>query len=267
MSLTAYIPQARDVKVHWRLLDGGVDAARLVWILLDRAGSAGISAGWLYTPDETQDGAEAFIARYAPGAHEDSRGHLGYELTLVLAGELHDDHGTVYRPGTLVVEPPGSVRRFTSPGGCAALVVREKGLSAGTSQPRRAQSAPAEVHRCLFSNPGSAGSGLSFQEYAQPGREAVGAHGLYTAEQTGPGGAEAYIARFGRGSHGDLHRHRGFELMFVLDGELRNDNGDVYGPGSLVVERPRSVHQVSSEYGCVVLVVREKRTVPVARNY
>jgi quercetin dioxygenase-like cupin family protein len=124
------------------------------------------------------------------------------------------------------------------------------------------------VHRglsstSLSSHPGSAGSGLSFEEYVQPGREAVGAHWLYTGEQTGPDGAESYVARFGPGAHGDLHRHLGFELLFVLDGELHNDNGDVYGPGSLVLERPGSVHQVSSEHGCVVLVVREKRTIPL----
>ena len=112
-----------------------------------------------------------------------------------------------------------------------------------------------EVHRRLF-NLDSSGSGLSFEDYVQPGREAVGAHWLYTGEQTGPNGAEAYVARFGPGAHGDLHRHLGFELLFILDGELHNDNGDVYGPGSLVIERP-----VSSEHGCAMLVIREKRTV------
>ena len=120
-----------------------------------------------------------------------------------------------------------------------------------------------EVHRRLF-NPDPSGSGLSFEDYAQPGREAVGAHWLYTGEQTGPDAAESYVARFGPGAHGDLHRHLGFELLFILDGELHNDNGEVYGPGSLVMERPGSVHQVSSELGCVMLVVREKRTVALA---
>jgi anti-sigma factor ChrR (cupin superfamily) len=263
MSLTKYTPQTRDVTVHQRLLDGGLDAARFDWAPLDRAGNAGISVEWLYTADETADGAEACVARYAPGAHEDSHGHLGYELTLVLDGELRDN-GDVYPAGTLIAEPPGSVHQFTSPGGCAVLVVREKGVRAVASRARSTQSTHTEVHRCLFSTPGSCGSRLSFQEYVQPGREAVGAYWLYASEQTGPNGAEAYVARFGPGSHGDLHRHLGFELLFVLDGELRNDNGDVYGRGWLVVERPDSVHQVSSEHGCVVLVVREKRTMALA---
>ncbi|MFM9615550.1 AMP-binding protein [Streptomyces niveiscabiei] len=101
---------------------------------------------------------------------------------------------------------------------------------------------------------------LPWQAYVQPGREAVDVHWLYTAEETGPDGAEAYLARFGPGAHGDLHRHLGFELIVVLDGELRNDNGDAYGPGCLVLEKPGSVHRVTSPRGCTLLVIREKRT-------
>ncbi|WP_051812843.1 AMP-binding protein [Streptomyces sp. NRRL S-340] len=101
---------------------------------------------------------------------------------------------------------------------------------------------------------------LPWQAYIQPGRQAVDVHWLYTAEETGPDGAEAYLARFGAGAHGDLHRHLGFELIVVVDGELHNDNGDVYGPGCLVLEKPGSVHRVSSPHGCTLLVIREKRT-------
>ena len=139
MTPTTYIPQTRDVKVYQRLLDGGLDAAQFDWVPFDRAGNAGISVEWLYTANETTDGAEACIARYAPGAHDDLHEHLGYELTLVLDGELHNDNGDVYQPGTLVVERPGSVHRFTSSAGCTVLIVREKGLIADISEARRTQ--------------------------------------------------------------------------------------------------------------------------------
>jgi acetyl-CoA synthetase len=112
------------------------------------------------------------------------------------------------------------------------------------------------------------GSGLTnghiqWRPYVQPGREAVDVHWLYTANETGPDGAEAYLANFLPGAHGDLHRHLGFEILFVIDGELINDNGDRYLPGTLVVEHPDSIHRVSSPRGCKVLVVREKRTLPL----
>ncbi|MFI5527337.1 cupin domain-containing protein [Kitasatospora sp. NPDC051853] len=110
---------------------------------------------------------------------------------------------------------------------------------------------------------GSSSDNLTWQAYVQPGRQAVDVHWLYTGEETGPDGAEAYIAHFGPGAHGDLHRHLGFELLFILEGELENDNGDRYLPGTLVVEVPNSIHRVSSTKGCKMMVIREKRTLPI----
>jgi anti-sigma factor ChrR (cupin superfamily) len=128
MTTSTYVPQTRDVKIYHRLLDGGLDAAQFDWTGYARGGAEGISVEWLYTAAETADGAEACIARYAAGACSDAHEHLGYELTLVLDGELRDDHGESYPAGTLVVEHPGSVHRLSSPTGATALVVREKGL-------------------------------------------------------------------------------------------------------------------------------------------
>lgn len=119
-----------------------------------------------------------------------------------------------------------------------------------------------KIYRDLFTD-GLRSQHFAWQPYVQPGRNGVEVEWLYTGAQTGPNGAEAYIARFSAGSHGDLHEHLGFELLLVLEGELHNDNGDIYPPGTLIVELPTSVHQVSSPKGCVALVIREKGTVPV----
>lgn len=120
-----------------------------------------------------------------------------------------------------------------------------------------------KIYRNLFTD-GLRANQFVWKPYTQPGRAGVDVEWLYTAEQTGPEGAEAYIARFGPGSHGDLHEHLGFELLLILEGELHNDNGDVYPPGTLIVELPTSVHQVSSPNGCVAIVIREKGTVPIS---
>lgn len=104
---------------------------------------------------------------------------------------------------------------------------------------------------------------VKWTEYVQPGRSSVEVEWLWTGEQTGPDGAEAYIAHFRPGSHGDLHEHLGFELLLILEGELHNDNGDRYPAGTLIIEDPESVHQVSSPSGCIALVVREKGTRPL----
>ncbi|MEW9532604.1 cupin domain-containing protein [Microbispora sp. NPDC049125] len=100
---------------------------------------------------------------------------------------------------------------------------------------------------------------VDWRRWVQPGREGVDIHTLYLTGQD----ATAFLVRFGPGSHGDLHEHLDYELMFVLEGELRNDNGDRYGVGDLIIEEPNSVHQVSSESGCTLLVVREAPTRPV----
>jgi acetyl-CoA synthetase len=104
---------------------------------------------------------------------------------------------------------------------------------------------------------------LPWRTWSQAGRAGSDILPLYTAEGGPAGPATAFLVRFGPGAHGDLHEHTGYELMFVLAGELRNDNNDVYRVGDLVIEEPDSVHQVSSPDGCVLLVVREGPTIPV----
>lgn len=99
---------------------------------------------------------------------------------------------------------------------------------------------------------------LAWETWTQPGRTGTETHSLYSCDP-----ATAFLVRFGPGSHGDLHEHLGHELMFVLRGELCNDNGDRYTVGDLIVEAPNSTHRVSSTTGCVLLVVREGPTVPV----
>ncbi|MEY9488016.1 quercetin dioxygenase-like cupin family protein [Streptomyces calvus] len=100
---------------------------------------------------------------------------------------------------------------------------------------------------------------LEWSGWDEPGRAGVQIRPLYATPA--PQGATAFLVRFGPGAHGDLHEHLGYELMFVLDGELINDNGDRYTAGDLVIEDPGSVHRVRTETGVTVLGVREAPTV------
>jgi len=96
----------------------------------------------------------------------------------------------------------------------------------------------------------------------RPYQDAVDVHWLFTAEDSG--GAEAYIANQLPDSHTDEHEHPGFELVFVFEGEISDDRGRRYTPGSLLVNRPGSVHQMFSEAGCKVLVFRQHRVRPLS---
>jgi anti-sigma factor ChrR (cupin superfamily) len=101
---------------------------------------------------------------------------------------------------------------------------------------------------------------LEFRPLTTGGRVGVEIHQLYTAEQTG--GPAAAIARYLPGAQASPHEHTGFELIYVLSGELRTDDG-AYGPNSMLVMHPGSAHRPHTTDGCTVLVVWERPVRPV----
>ncbi|WP_165975575.1 cupin domain-containing protein [Actinomadura rubrisoli] len=102
---------------------------------------------------------------------------------------------------------------------------------------------------------------VAWKEWSEPGRAGVQMHVLYATEP--PQEAVAFLVRYSPGAHGDLHRHLGYELMFVLAGEMVTGKGALYRTGDLVIEAPGSVHQITTETGFTVLAVREAPTVPM----
>jgi anti-sigma factor ChrR (cupin superfamily) len=98
---------------------------------------------------------------------------------------------------------------------------------------------------------------LPFERYNQPGREGVEIYRLYDTTDTGPSGPAAAIVRYQPGANVKRHIHPGYELIFVLQGELINDAGR-HPAGTLEVCPPGSSHALSSETGCTFLVVWEQ---------
>lgn len=82
-------------------------------------------------------------------------------------------------------------------------------------------------------------------------------HTLYSTKETGPEGPAAAIMRYLPGATAPAHIHPGYEIIFILHGELETDDG-IYGPNSLLVMPPDSVHAPRSPRGCVGLVVWEQ---------
>lgn len=103
---------------------------------------------------------------------------------------------------------------------------------------------------------------VAFEAMTQPGRQGVEIHSLYGTAETGPDGPAAAIVRYLPGATVRRHRHPGYELILVLEGELVNDGG-THGPGSLEVLSPDSTHALSSEKGCTFLVVWEQPVQPL----
>jgi anti-sigma factor ChrR (cupin superfamily) len=70
-------------------------------------------------------------------------------------------------------------------------------------------------------------------------------------------GASVALLRYRPGASVPSHRHRGFELIYVVSGEQSDERGS-YPAGSLVTNHDGDVHSVRSEHGCVVLIVWER---------
>lgn len=98
---------------------------------------------------------------------------------------------------------------------------------------------------------------LDFKSMTVDGRSGVYAHHLYTTDDTGPNGPAAALVRYEPGACTPPHRHPGYELVYVLDGELVTDQ-QRHPRHTLVVMAPNSVHAPRSETGCLLLVVWEQ---------
>jgi anti-sigma factor ChrR (cupin superfamily) len=92
---------------------------------------------------------------------------------------------------------------------------------------------------------------LSFAPF-RPGIEAAWIYGEASE------GASAAVLRYAPGARIPLHRHDGYEHILVLEGSQGDERGS-YSAGSLVINEPGSEHSVSTESGCLVLVIWERR--------
>jgi anti-sigma factor ChrR (cupin superfamily) len=96
----------------------------------------------------------------------------------------------------------------------------------------------------------------------QPYLPGIEIHRIYGDEQSGP---SAILLRYQPGARAPRHMHPGYEHIYVLSGEQADERG-VYGVGTFVVNAPGSRHDVRSDPGCVVLVVKEQPVVFTAQR-
>ncbi len=80
------------------------------------------------------------------------------------------------------------------------------------------------------------------------------------------GVAEIFLIRFKPGAASTPHEHTGGEAFYVLEGELKDCDGAVFGAGDYVRYQPGSRHFSVSETGCTLLVMLGGRNRPVGEG-
>lgn len=115
----------KDLESHLRQVFDKKSRDSLTWDAYGSDGRSSVQIHKLYDARENGKGPAAALLRYLPGARVPSHLHQGYELILVLEGELINDAG-VHGPGTLEICPPGNTHALASDKGCVFLVVWEQ---------------------------------------------------------------------------------------------------------------------------------------------
>ena len=55
------------------------------------------------------------------------------------------------------------------------------------------------------------------------------------------------------------HEHTNYEEFYILDGELKDADGQIFKKGDFITFEPGSSHSSSSEKGCLILVFMRSR--------
>ncbi len=87
-------------------------------------------------------------------------------------------------------------------------------------------------------------------EPLQPGVQVAMLHGDRTK------GCSTALLRYEPGTAIPPHTHTGHEHLLILRGSQSDENG-IYHQGTFLINKPAGGHRVSSEEGCLVLVIWE----------
>ena len=163
--------------------------------------------------EEAERGHATSIVRYGPGASFPRHKHpLGEEI-LVLEGIFSDEHGA-FGAGTYFRNPPGSSHAPFSKEGCVLLVKLHQFLPDDS-----AQVCIDTLRACWLPGQGNL-MVMPLHEFA---------------------GEQVALVKWSAGEHFQPHRHLGGEEIFVLSGELKDENGN-YPRGSWLRNPHRSEH-------------------------
>ncbi|MEB8388085.1 cupin domain-containing protein [Rhodobacteraceae bacterium KMM 6894] len=69
-----------------------------------------------------------------------------------------------------------------------------------------------------------------------------------------PLGHGFYIYKMAPGTTTIAHKHKGDEEFLIIEGDLSDHDGVVYGPGDVIWLRDGTIHNSSTKNGCLIAV-------------
>lgn len=162
------------------------------------------------------------LVRYAPDSYFSPHAHGGGEEFLVLDGVFSDEHGD-YGPGMYVRNPVGSSHKPFSRDGCTIFV--------------KLWQMARDDQEFVRIDTGAA----AWEAWPMEGVDVVP---LAARENE-----QVYLMRLQPGTVLPPHDHPGGEELFVLEGELADQNGR-YPKGAWLRNPPGSSHDAFSDQGC-----------------
>ena len=75
-------------------------------------------------------------------------------------------------------------------------------------------------------------------------------------QKTGQG---SYILKMDPGAKTLAHEHVNYEEFYILEGELKDSDGQIFKKGDFVTFEPGSSHSSYAEKGCLILVFMRSR--------
>ncbi len=171
------------------------------------------------------------IVRYAAGSYFSPHTHSGGEEFLVLDGVFSDEHGD-FGPGMYLRNPVGSSHKPFSREGCTILVKLWQ-MDPGDQEFVRIDTANAAWQPWTMAGASEPMAGVDVIPLAERDYERV------------------YMMRLAPGTAVPAHDHPGGEELYVLDGELADENGS-YPKGTWLRMPAGSSHSLTTEQGCTI---------------
>ncbi|HDX9494849.1 TPA: cupin domain-containing protein [Bacillus thuringiensis] len=104
---------------------------------------------------------------------------------------------------------------------------------------------------------------IDFTEFSKIDRSKSEVHWLIRPEESE--GVGAAIIHYHPGGESPPHLHTGFELAYILDGEMITDQGPVK-KNDIMLLPPGSQHSSRSDKGCLAFIIWEKPPQPILKN-